>query len=119
MPHGASMPRIAILAPSYELLSAYKTGSMFWSQYERLYWNEVADRCKATPAIRRGAKELVSDGEAGHMRDGCLFYILRTACARLGTDEITLCCWEKADDPHCHRKLIYDALPVHVRGSRL
>lgn len=44
--------------------------------------------------------------------------ILTLVMESQGWSEITLCCWEGAKNPRCHRKLIIDWLRLSMRGNR-
>lgn len=66
------------LAPSPELLSAYKQNQINWNQYEKRYRKEVLE--KNQDAVK-GLANMASDLE------------------------VTLLCWEETPE-HCHRRLV-------------
>lgn len=119
MPRGLDLPHLKVLAPSRELLHAYKRGTIDWDGYSRVYWEEIAGRCKSSPAVWSGGRGLPADGEAQDMRQACLVFLLTSAAKRLGVEEISLCCHERPEDEHCHRKIIFDVLPPQIQGPRL
>jgi hypothetical protein len=120
-PRSSRLPNLRILSPSTELLDLWKGTRGIdadWKVYERRYWDEVATMCRGSETIRQGAKALIADGLETDLRGACLAFILRAAARSLGVSELTLCCFEPDADEHCHRKLIYDALPRAMRGLR-
>lgn len=120
-PRSSRLPNLRILSPSAELLDLWKRTrgtDTDWKVYERRFWDEVATRCRSSETIRHGAKALTSDGLETDMRGACLAFILRAAARSLDVSELTLCCFEPEADEHCHRKLIYDALPRAMKGLR-
>jgi uncharacterized protein YeaO (DUF488 family) len=66
------------LAPSKELLQDWKNNSITWQEYEQRYFEEIEDK-----------QELIKK---------------LANLAASGT--ITLLCFEKEDNPHCHRHLL-------------
>ena len=100
MPKGVRMqtvkelfPTLAtIITPGWGLVAAYKEHRISWAVYARIY-GESLQKVNLTQAMHK-------------------------LCNLAGTDELVLCCWEKADDECCHRKLLYDALPESIKGER-
>jgi len=87
-PRGISRDRLAItdwlrnLAPSKELLRDWKQQSLSWEEYTLRYHEEMLEQQAAI-------KDLADR-------------------ARNGT--ITLLCFEREDDPHCHRHLLKELI---------
>ena len=91
-PRGMSKERVACsqwlrdLAPSTDLLKAWKAGDISWSDYTRRYREQMS-----------GQEERI-----------------RTLASRAAQRTITLLCFEREADPHCHRHLLkkmIDACP--------
>jgi len=83
-PRGISKEQLKItnwirdLAPSKELLKDWKNKSVTWQEYEQRYFKEMENKQKFI--------EELADLAA--------------------TETITLLCFEKEDNPHCHRHLL-------------
>lgn len=83
-PRGISKERLSIsqwiqnLAPSKILLQDWKAGSITWAEYESRYCEE-------------------SKGQRGD---------IETLAKRSNFGTITLLCYEREGDPHCHRHLL-------------
>ena len=98
-PRGTSQARLCIaewmkvLAPSATLLSDWKDGRISWDEYE--------DRYRAEMASQRA--------------------VIATLAFRARYCTVTLLCYEREEDPHCHRyllkKLIVAAQTKHRSGS--
>jgi hypothetical protein len=97
------LPRLHILVPEWDIVRAYRAGIMDWEVYTESYSRKLARRLS----------EKGLPGNGPRMR---IVYVLTSAAVKLGVDEITLCCWEAEDNPHCHRKLIYHWLPEVMKG---
>ena len=83
-PRGISKKRLNIsewirdLAPSKELLQDWKNEKITWQEYEKRYYKEMEIK-------KQFIQELVNLAE---------------------TSTITLLCFEKEDNPYCHRHLL-------------
>lgn len=83
-PRGLSKERLALsawirdLAPSKELVKDWKSGRINWDEYEKRYQAEMAAQTEQIEILAEKS--------------------------RLGT--ITLLCFEREPDPHCHRHLL-------------
>ena len=83
-PRGVSKKRLAIkewlrdLAPSVKLLRDWKNGNIAWDEYIVRYHNEMAVQKKRIEELAQRAKQ----------------------------DAITLLCFEREGNPHCHRYLL-------------
>jgi uncharacterized protein YeaO (DUF488 family) len=80
-PKGFAYPELANLAPSKELLNAYKYNNLPWEEYTKQY-NDYLERNKEQ--IINTINSLESDA--------------------------ILNCWEGSDNPKCHRHLLADWL---------
>lgn len=107
MPKGVEFRTLKQLLPEWKYVDAYKKGLITWDEYTDRYADTLNDRLPELPG--EDYRDLVVPER--------LAYLLRSAAKSLGVDEITLCCWEKADDPHCHRKLIHSWLPDEMKGE--
>jgi len=90
-PRGHSRERLSLtehlkdVAPSIELLRDWKAGNISWAEYEKRYHQEMAQQ-------REKIKKL----------------------AKMATDKtITLLCFEREGDPHCHRHLLKSLIEEH------
>ena len=90
-PRGFSKERLSLtehlkdVAPSIELLRDWKAGNISWAEYEERYHQEMAQQ-------REKIKKL----------------------AKRATDKtIALLCFEREDDPHCHRHLLKSLIEEH------
>ena len=100
MPKGVRMqtvkelfPTLAtIITPGWGLVAAYKEHRISWAVYARIY-GESLQKLNLEQAMRK-------------------------LCDLAGSDELVLCCWEGADVEECHRKLLFDALPLSMQGVR-
>ena len=73
------------MAPSIELLRDWKAGNISWAEYEKRYHQEMSQQ-------QEKIKKL----------------------AKRATDKtITLLCFEREDDPHCHRHLLKSLIEEH------
>lgn len=110
-PPGMNLPGCSRLKPSVKLLREIKNGHISWEQYVRIFWAEFIENTNALYhpdiSVEDRLIELIKYYFDYHKKQ--FDYDL---------SEITLCCWEGAADEHCHRKLIYDRLPVEWRGER-
>ena len=83
-PRGLSQKRLSLkehlkdVAPSIELLQAWKTGNISWGEYEKRYHQEMSQQ-------RQKIEQLTK----------------KASCKT-----ITLLCFEREDNPHCHRYLL-------------
>ena len=83
-PRGLSKEQLSLtehlrnVAPSVELLKDWKTGSISWAKYEKRYGQEMLQQ---QDKINELAK-------------------------RTNDKTITLLCFEREDNPHCHRHLL-------------
>jgi uncharacterized protein YeaO (DUF488 family) len=82
----------AFLVPSWGLVQGFKDKTVSWAAYTKIYQERLSSL-----DLSRAMKKL---------------------CTLVGSDELVLCCWEGADDEHCHRKLLYDMLPDDMKGVR-
>lgn len=80
------------LIPDKKIWFDYKRGEITWEQFEVAYQTQI---------------------EFLNLRK-----IMRILCNHLGAEEITLCCWEAANDEHCHRKLLFDNFHDSYMGVR-
>lgn len=92
-PVNALFPALAaFIVPPWSLVSGYKEGRVSWAAYTRIY----LERLQKLDLGRE----------------------MRKLCDVAGSDELVLCCWEGAAVEECHRKLLFDTLPVEIRGER-
>ena len=90
-PRGLSRERLSLtehlkdVAPSIELLQDWKAGNISWAEYEQRYHQEMSQQ--------RG-----KIGELAEMANG---------------KTITLLCFEREDNPHCHRHLLKSLIEKH------
>ena len=100
MPKGVKMRTVKklylqlamFIVPSWGLVGGLKNGKISWEIYARIYQENLSKI---------------------NLRQ-----VMENLCALVNKDELTLCCWERADDEHCHRKLLYDMLPDDIKGVR-
>lgn len=90
------LPELDHLAPKWENIKAFKNQEITWEEYTNRYLELLKQRFE-DPL-----------GES----------ILEYLSAQTNLNNITLCCWEKEDDPHCHRKIVYDLIPERHQGER-
>ena len=87
-PRGLSRERLSLtehlkeVAPSVELLHDWKTSNISWDEYKECYHQEMTQQHET---IRKLAK-------------------------RVSDKIITLLCFEREDNPHCHRHLLKDLI---------
>ena len=87
-PRGISKERLAItewlrdLAPSVELLKDWKNGNITWEEYVVRYHKEMSTQKEKIAELAERAKR----------------------------STITLLCFEREGDPHCHRYLLKDLI---------
>jgi len=74
------------LAPSKELLQDWKNNSISWQEYELRYFKEMENK-------QEFIKELAN---------------------LAASDTITLLCFEKENNPHCHRHLLKNLLKNRI-----
>jgi uncharacterized protein YeaO (DUF488 family) len=90
-PRGLSRERLSLtehlkdVAPSIELLQDWKTGNISWIEYEKRYHQEMSQQ-------REKIEELAE---------------------RANNKTITLLCFEREDNPHCHRHLLKRLIGKH------
>ena len=75
------------LAPSKELLQDWKNNSVTWQEYELRYFKEMENK-----------QEFIQE--------------LADLAA---TETITLLCFEKEDNPHCHRHLLKQLILKQIK----
>ena len=91
-PRGLSKAKLALtawlrsLAPSRELLKAWKTGEASWKGYQARYKKEMAEQQDEIQKLAIKAAQ--------------------------GT--ITLLCFEREGDPHCHRHLLKQMIEARM-----
>jgi uncharacterized protein YeaO (DUF488 family) len=73
------------VAPSVELLNDWKAGNISWAEYKSRYYIEMTQQ-------QNKINELVK---------------------RANDKTITLLCFEREDDPHCHRHLLKILIEEH------
>ena len=94
-PRGISKKRLKLadwirdLAPSKELLQDWKNNSINWQEYELRYFKEMENKQEFIQKLANKAKS--------------------------GT--ITLLCFEKEDNPHCHRHLLKNLLKKMITSD--
>ena len=83
-PRGLSRERLSLtehlkdVAPSVELLQDWKDGNISWDEYKERYHQEMAQQYETISKL-----------------------------AKMASDKtITLLCFEREDNPHCHRHLL-------------
>ncbi len=122
MPQGLNIPHLKVLAPSPELLRQWcdsDKSKKSWVCYTRQYWDEISTRWSRNSRTYHGATNgYRSDGRSVFSRSIYLAFVLRAAARTMEVNELTLCCYEKEMDEHCHRKLVFDALPEEMKGGR-
>lgn len=90
-PRGLSKERLSLtehlkdVAPSIELLQDWKTSNISWTEYEKRYHQEMAQQ-----------REKISE-----------------LAERANGKTITLLCFEREDNPHCHRHLLKSLIEKH------
>jgi len=75
------------LGPSVKLLKDWKNGNISWQEYEKRYLEEMSSQ-------EEKIKELAN---------------------RAGIKTITLLCFEKEDNPCCHRHLLKKLIDLHSK----
>ncbi len=87
-PRGLSRERLSLIehlkdaAPSVELLQDWKKGNISWGEYKKRYHQEMLQQ-----------QDIISK------------------LAKMASDKtITLLCFEREEDPHCHRHLLKDLI---------
>ena len=87
-PRGLSKERLSLtehlkdVAPSVELLHDWKKGSISWSEYKKRYHREMSQQQDKINELAKKA----------------------------GDKTITLLCFERGENPHCHRYLLKDLI---------
>jgi len=90
-PRGLSRERLSLtehlkeVSPSVELLHDWKAGNISWAEYKNRYYKEMAQQ-------QDKINELVK---------------------RTNDKTIILLCFEREDDPHCHRHLLKSLIEEH------
>ena len=90
-PRGLSKERLSLtehlkdLAPSIELLRDWKTSNISWAEYEKRYYQEILQQQERIELLAKKA-----------------------SCKA-----ITLLCFEREDNPHCHRHLLKSLIEKH------
>lgn len=90
-PRGFSKERLSLtehlkdVAPSVDLLRDWKTSNISWAEYESRYHQEMLEQ-------RERIKDLAK---------------------RANGKTITLLCFERGDNPHCHRHLLKRLIEKH------
>ena len=90
-PRGLSKERLSLaehlkdVAPGIELLQDWKSGNISWAEYEKRYHQEMSQQ-------REKIGELAE---------------------RANSKTITLLCFEREDNPHCHRHLLKRLIGKH------
>ena len=93
-PRGLSKERLKIsewirdLGPSVTLLRAWKAGKISWQEYENRYKEEMTEKQEEIQELARQAAKGM----------------------------ITLLCFEKEQDPHCHRHLLKGMIEAKFRS---
>ena len=93
-PRGVSKQKIRLsewrrdLAPSVELLKAWKAGQISWKEYEDRYRSEMSEQ-------EEEIQKLTTEAAKGR---------------------ISLLCFEKEQDPHCHRHLLKRMIEARLRS---
>lgn len=114
MPKGISgiLGKVDLLVPEWETVQEFKQSQQdaeAWDRYEYCYENNL----RATLFFERGQGHL---SKAASDVPELIQDAVQRLADSLGVEEITLCCWEKAENPYCHRKLIYEWMPEAIRG---
>ena len=81
---------ITALAPSKELLDDRKGGCITWPEYETRYTHEMSSQSEVIDRLATIAE----------------------------VETITLLCYEKECDPHCHRYLLKEMIENRLKKSR-
>lgn len=102
-PKGDKLPTMHILVPEWKIVDSLKRSFIDWDEFSRRYSSELDLRLRRESTLNGNFTER-------------LVQALQVAAKTLNTDEITLCCWEGANNPKCHRKLLYSWLPKEVQG---
>ena len=85
-PRGLSRERLSLTehlkdaAPSVELLHDWKAGNISWAKYKNRYYKEMAQQHETIGKLAKRASDKT----------------------------ITLLCFEREENPHCHRHLLKD-----------
>jgi len=99
------------LVPEAWLLGKYKQERMSWDSY--------------TAHFRSHVEEVLTEvGGTWGLEGGLAILGLLDRAARAGKPdkhitEVTLYCWEHANNPQCHRKLVYDMIHEAYQGDCL
>lgn len=78
-PKGVRIPTYTPLAPSWDILNAYKNGSLDWNGYVERYQKEILEKLDRAQ-------------------------VLYDLYGLAGSNEVTLVCWERSGS-FCHRHL--------------
>ena len=87
-PRGLSREKLSLTehlkdtAPSVELLQDWKKGNISWDEYKNRYYKEMAQQQETIRKLAKRASDKI----------------------------ITLLCFEREEDPHCHRHLLKDLI---------
>ena len=87
-PRGLSRERLSLTehlkdaAPSVELLHDWKAGNISWAKYKNRYYKEMAQQHETIGKLVKRASDKT----------------------------ITLLCFEREENPHCHRHLLKDLI---------
>ncbi len=87
-PRGLSRERLSLTehlkdaAPGVELLQDWKKGNISWDEYKNRYYKEMAQQQETISKLAK----------------------------RASNKTITLLCFEREEDPHCHRHLLKDLI---------
>ncbi len=87
-PRGLSRERLSLtehlkeMAPGVELLQDWKKGNISWDEYKNRYYKEMAQQQETISKLAK----------------------------RASNKTITLLCFEREEDPHCHRHLLKDLI---------
>ena len=87
-PRGFSRERLSLtehlkeMAPSVELLRDWKAGNISWAEYKNRYYKEMAQQHEKISKLAKRASDKT----------------------------ITLLCFERKENPHCHRYLLKDLI---------
>lgn len=99
--------RLDLLVPDWAIVSGYKDNELSWEEYTSQYVARLAKILDPS-----NLNSVLFENTV----DKLIIRYLQTVVNEDQCEELTLCCWEKESDPHCHRKILFGLIPEEYRG---